>query len=402
MTLRTDAPARVDSSVGRRLGLVAHYSRSNYGNHLVNFAVKRALESCGYEVDLIVFEGGVKQMRVSSARRLPKKIVRLVRDGDLPDRVRRRLRRTTASASERPRAGNPLRLARFQEFSDEHLQPRFCAVGSRSDLVGEYARFAVGSDQIWNYDYGLGPWHFLDFAEPQSCVCICPSVGHRLIPLEWRAFYQRNLSRQCEVGVRELEWTTSLPALGAEPVYTLLPDPTLTVPSEEWQRLAHVPPGFRGGVLLYELGDMSRPQKDFVEELSSFHGLAVDHLSERVQGPLWQTNASEFLGMISAASCVVTDSYHGAIFSFLFDKPLVILRRHGFAGSMNSRIETLVRELHLEGRLIENLRPSEALNYDYSSGRAALLDLRASFWKYLARHQLTPVPDEQSASRQGD
>jgi hypothetical protein len=141
---------------------------------------------------------------------------------------------------------------------------------------------------------------------------------------------------------------------------------------------------------VYALGDLLPEQRSFIAELSEMHGLEVRWLSERVGGELWATNAADFLGMASRAACVVTDSYHGAIFSFLFDRPLALIRRHGFAGAMNARVETLVKLCHLDSRFIDLLDPAQALAHDYREGHRALEDHRVAYWDYLDRHGLAP------------
>lgn len=376
-----------------RLALVIHYSRSNYGNHLVNYAAKQVLRRCGYEVDLIVFEGGERARMRAAILRLPRKLVRLARDGDLRDRIARRLPGRAADRSAAPaqiHGRNDERIQKFREFSDSYLRPRSCDVNDRRGLVTEYVRFVVGSDQIWNYDYELGPWQFLDFADPDSMLALSPSVGHEAIPAEWTGEYQRWLSRFDEVGVRELGWTASIPVHPAMPSFTRLIDPTLALEVDEWARLKTAS-SVSGGILLYELGDLDSSERQFVETVTGLHGLPVHHLSDSVQGPLWETNAADFLGLLAESACVVTDSYHGAIFAFLFDRPLVILRRRGFAGAMNSRIETLLETLHLSDRLIDAVDPATVLTHDYSAGRASLTDLRQEFWAYLGRHGLSPA-----------
>jgi hypothetical protein len=368
-----------------KVGLVVHYSASNYGNHLVNYAAKTVLEKCGQDVQIIVFTGGEKLRSRARRRRLPAKLLRLIADGEVVDRVIGRLRSfLNEEGGVRPATANERRLQAFREFGNLYLQPVFVDVAERHDLTSQYASFAVGSDQIWNYDYALGPWHFLDFAGTRRTVCISPSVGHDSIPQEWRGFFRRYLSRFEEVGVRELSWVASLLGWAEQPAFRLLIDPTLAVSVSDWETMAR-PPRESGGLLLYELGDLGREERQLVSDIAANHELTVRHLSGAVQGDMWETNAADFLGMVQSSDCIVTDSYHGAIFAFLFDKPLVILRRRGIAGSMNSRIETLVEELGLADRMSDVIDAEEALVHDYRHGRESLARLRSDFWAYLAQ-----------------
>lgn len=374
-----------------RVGLVVHYSASNYGNHLVNFATRWILEQCGCEVDLLVLEGGRRSLTLGTLGRLPLKLLRLGPAGlwhRLSGRLGRRLARDETQGGD-PRTYQ-LRLAKFRRFSEVHLRPVIVDVEARAQLPKSYDVFAVGSDQIWNYDYALGPWQFLDFADDKRIVTLSPSVGHDTIPREWQRSYMAWLSRFREVGVRELRWTETLPDWEKRPDFTLLLDPTLMVPRGEWEELAGRQVPTDPYVLVYALGDLLPEQQAFVTELADLHGLEIRRLSDKVGGELWASDASGFLGMIAGAACVVTDSYHGAIFSFQFDRPLVLIRRHGFAGAMNSRVETLVGLCDLGDRFIDILRPGRALGHDYSEGHRRLDGHRADYWSYLSRNGFAP------------
>lgn len=245
--------------------------------------------------------------------------------------------------------------------------------------------FVVGSDQVWNYDYELGRWLFLDFARPERIATLAPSVGHASIPLEWRRTYGRWLGRFREIGAREIDWASSLPTLTTR--ITRLIDPTLAIDREHWNRLARRPET-DGGVLIYELGAISNEHAEKVQQIASKHKLSITTLSPNAQGEAWASDAADFLGRIASADCVVTDSYHGAIFAFLFDRPVLIARRSGFAGSMNSRIDALIENFHLEDRLIENVDLDDALQHDYRHGYESLEVLRAEFRAYVRRNIL--------------
>ena len=55
----------------------------------------------------------------------------------------------------------------------------------------------------------------------------------------------------------------------------------------------------------------------------------------------------EFIYFIRNAKLVITDSYHGSIFSYIFNKPLRITKRDGKESSMYIRMESLINTLSL-------------------------------------------------------
>lgn len=381
-----------------RIGIIIHHSTTNYGNHLVNYATRRVLEDCGYDVDLLVIQGR-GQSKLGALRRLPRKLQRLGIRG-LASRLRGHLRRMTKTKPSAPSVAASVikRQEQFASFSHTHLRPQYLDRDSIASMVGAYSRVGIGSDQIWNYDYGIDGSLFADFASPSKVVTLSPSVGHERVPSEWQVYYERWLTAFTEVGTREIEWTQSFASRPGAPSFTLLVDPTLMYDANFWAKIATPSIDAKGKLLLYHLGELLPQQTEYVSELAAHHSLDVLHLSDTVAGPAWETNATDFIGMIQEASCVVTDSYHGAIFAFLFNKPLVLLERHGFAGSMNTRTRTLTDRLHLANRYMRSLSISEALEHDYTRGTDALQGYRQEYWAYLSRHGIerTRVTDPQT------
>lgn len=59
---------------------------------------------------------------------------------------------------------------------------------------------------------------------------------------------------------------------------------------------------------------------------------------------------SEFIDYINSASIVLTDSFHGSVFSILLEKPFFVFGRKGSVLTINSRIDTLLSTFGLESR----------------------------------------------------
>ena len=77
---------------------------------------------------------------------------------------------------------------------------------------------------------------------------------------------------------------------------------------------------------------------------------------------------------IKNASIVVTNSFHGTVFSILFNRPFyTVLNDFGF----NSRLENLAKALNLSNRIISNsslLPNKEDLEINYSSINKSLAE----------------------------
>lgn len=381
----------------RRILLLVHYSDSNYGNHLVNFAARHLLEALGATVDVVVPVGGEAGARRLRIGNIPLKAVRLVRSGAIFSRIASRVRAWSSRSSVHHEDGaisqvQEARLRSFAGFSSSWVRPRWVPVEGLSQARAAYTHCAVGGDQIWNFDYGIGGWKFADFFEPGCVVFLAPSVGHRVLPLEWRRHYRRWLARFAEVSTRESEWADGLFARDRGPVFTQVIDSTLALPRSAWEELAGPrEPVSKRYLLLYELGGLAPDERAKIDAIASANNLQIRELSDRVGGTDWAGGPQSFLRLIADASCVVTDSYHGCIFSIHFERPLIVARRRGFASAMNTRIDRLLDQFGLQDRVLNDVDVSRAV---VPRGHADRVETgRLELFEYLTRAGLTDGVD---------
>jgi len=69
---------------------------------------------------------------------------------------------------------------------------------------------------------------------------------------------------------------------------------------------------------------------------------------------------SEWLYVLDHADYVVTDSFHGAAFSIIFHKNLLV----SMASSTNSRLRTLLHTFELDNRTIGAVLPEDKIDYN--------------------------------------
>lgn len=65
-------------------------------------------------------------------------------------------------------------------------------------------------------------------------------------------------------------------------------------------------------------------------------------------------NLFQWLELIDNADYVITNSFHGCVFSIIFHKQFVAIPITGAAFGMNERLSSLFELCHMEPRLIEN------------------------------------------------
>ena len=78
----------------------------------------------------------------------------------------------------------------------------------------------------------------------------------------------------------------------------------------------------------------------------------------------YKTGPSEFIDYINSASLVLTDSFHGVIFSILMKTPFIAferIERIKNSKSMFSRIEVLPKKFKLESRKVSNIKSNHQI-----------------------------------------
>ncbi len=264
-------------------------------------------------------------------------------------------------------------------FVSSHI--RTVTVDRYSDLSEHmFDAIVVGSDQIWRPKYFYADIRdaYLHFARKWQIrrVAYAASFGTD----EWE--YTPEQTAACAalagrfdaVSVREdgaVELCRS--RLGVDSVRLL--DPTLLLDAEDYVCL--LPPAARGGCAGASSGRLfayfldGSPQKhSFAERAGSEWGLSPFSLQQPAEagsgissvttpgvpaGILgeWtpQPPVEDWIGAFLKADAVVTDSFHGCIFSMIFRKPFIVI---GNKERGMSRFVSLLSLLGLEDRLVES------------------------------------------------
>lgn len=233
-----------------------------------------------------------------------------------------------------------------------------------------FQAFIVGSDQVWRPKYS--PWlpgfflAFLSEKDPARRIAYAASFGvdHWEYTPEQTNSFALLAKKFHAISVREdsaIELCKK--HLGVNAVH--LVDPTLLLPKEEYIKLIEkdgVEP--TDGKLMAYILDKSEEKKKILEKASTALGLKSFFVmpSKRFDEPGRKKVTECVFPPVTAwlrgfmdAEYVVTDSFHGVVFSIIFNKPFIALgnQRRGLA-----RFTSLLKMFDLEERLIlspENL-----------------------------------------------
>lgn len=320
-------------------GKVAIYTMQgyhNYGNLLQNYAVQHIWESLGFEPVTLHFRRSLKKDYAGTAPwMLVKRAFTLLPNSrQMPNR----------------------RYLALRAFARRHIPARLVNItkaGALDALGQDYAYFSTGSDQVWNPHFHrpqLEDICFLPFAGQNQRVCMAPSFGVDELPPEHQARFAKGLAGFNHLNVREASGAEVVRRLTGRPAKVLV-DPTMAAPTALWDQLiaSCSGPAQKNYLLLYFLGPVAGEELEKMRQLAGRHGLTIINMLNPAGG-FYTASPAEFIRLIKGAALLCTDSFHGAVFSIIFNRPFVLYDRHFKNVDMNSRAHTLLDTFSLAGR----------------------------------------------------
>lgn len=335
----------------------------NYGNRLQNYALTLALRKMTGDT--------VETVRVDQS-------------GGLKNALRYPLSRTKTWMRSL-RDDGAKRALKFIEFTHRYVPTVYL---TPAKILARPGTFVVGSDQCWNPDWGLGMR-----ADGLQCLIGVPSdrklsyaasfgVSLEHFDDQARKRYGEWLRTFDHLSVREDEAVRIVKEVSGKDAQWVL-DPTMLLDEYEWASVEQKPTGFdcedEAYVVTYLLGNEAL--SSLIDARAASRGLPVVSITE--ESP--ECGPAEFIWLLRHAAEVLTDSFHCTVFSLLFHKPFLVLKREDHLADMSSRFESLKRfpgfaeRLRLQDEVDLNEIPS----MDWSSFETELERLRAESSRWL-------------------
>lgn len=360
-----------------KAGLLTFYHIHHYGALLQAAATVRAVRDLGAACEIIDYY--VNQD--NRLFRLPTSPVGFAADAHTALHYRR-LRR---------------RQRRFEDFAGAclPLSPRrYESLEALREAPSPYDLLISGSDQIWNPlifpDGRFDPVFFGAFS-PLRKIAYAPSFGVPRVPEGMGDELRDYLASFSHLSAREAQGREIIREISGREAPVVL-DPTLLLTAEQWSAMAAEPAGRRRGdyILCYCVSGPGA-LTPYVESLAAETGLPVIQLCgtrRRVHSKarlVLDAGPAEFLGWFQNAAYVCTNSFHGTVFSLLFQRPFFSgLSPAELAEPERSRTYSLLRRLGLSSRIVgkgDAAGLTEAV--DWSSAQARLEAARRDSLAYL-------------------
>ena len=311
---------------------------NNYGGNLQRYALMKVVSNMGYDIYHIYLSQKEQLPWYKVAFSYSKRYIqRHLFHKEIIVFQERELNRKNAKKNE-------LALDFYEKYI-KHTSPCYSISDVSKVCKDQFQIFVVGSDQVWRKAMAglLGiENYYLKFVRNKNIIRIAYSVSFGTEHCDYVDYDIKRLSSLYSkfnaVSVREIDALKTIEQLkwnNPKPILTL--DPTFLLPSQEYVKLIienNCKKTTKGKLFCYIL--------DINDDIISL--IRTKEKEYRVTSVIQQLDESETISIpqwianIYYADYIVTDSYHGCVFSIIFNKPFLFVgnERRG-----NSRIKSL-------------------------------------------------------------
>lgn len=263
--------------------------------------------------------------------------------------------------------------------------------------------FICGSDQIWNPEItngSLDPAYFLDFAPTNKRrIAYAASLGAACLPSGCLDLFKQLISRMDFISCREAEASSFVEDTTGRKITTTL-DPALL--ATDWEKWV---PEKRPPKHPYVFAFTLQQNNDILMAIAA--GSDEMDCSARIAGGPWKwwtlpghpayPGPDEWVRLFRHATAVLTDSFHGTVFSILHRRNFIVFPLAGKMSGRNTRITRLLNSLGLQDRLVspsdpETIRRILREPIDWTTVEQQLAEMRAASFQYLLRALTSPAP----------
>lgn len=331
-----------------KIGQVTMYG-DNYGACLQAYALQKVLQENGHEIKLINYHQVVREKNDLFSK--------LRKANDLG------LKKTLKYIRERKYI--ELRKKAYKKFRDNYLafdEKEYYRGDDLKKLNDEFDCFICGSDMIWSEEFSEDwPFFFLGFAEKDKSFTYAPSFGKNSLTEKNKKKVTKYLQDFKKISCREKAGIDLIKSLGDFEA-TQVVDPTMLLTRDDWvqcipekNRIINEP-----YVFAYLFGEETDGRYSFnkcvEEKIGKIYALPKFTKKEQSSFPIEEIGPMEYLRLFRDAEFIVTDTFHGLMFSLIFRKPFVVLKRHDGSNwsRYSDRMTSTLDMFGLEERYIDD------------------------------------------------
>lgn len=334
-----------------KIGIVTFHASLNCGSMLQAYALQEILrEKYNQDVEIINFSSkGQRQMYSLIDTRLRPRV------------IKRNLRILPYIQDFR------IQKKDYKKFMDEYflLTPKEYRKNKELfELEERYDILVAGGDQVWNImcrDFDLA--YFLNFSNSAKKVSFSPSLGAVNInkATKKKQIYKMYLEKFDYISVREPNGKKWLEELLDKEV-NIIADPTILLTSDEWIKKIKTEPIKESYIFYYAFNYSNNELNNALQRIAKKLKTKI-YVFDRKEWNICHLNKFgielyptcgpvAFLSLMKSAQFIVTDSFHGTVFSILFNKKFANCKHDVNQDKDDDRSSSLLAELSLSNRYV--------------------------------------------------
>ena len=360
-----------------KIGILTQPLHNNYGGLLQNYALQEVLRRMGHTV--ITLNINYQQYKLPFFKRVIKYIGRFVKKiigvrGILfIDIVQQVNFYNTPQIAQKRFINKNIQIESFESPLDKNFWDSH-----------DFDALIVGSDQVWRSRFSpciLN--YFLDFAEEKHVKKISYAASFGID--YWDGGYEliepiKNLLRQfTAISVREESGVDICSSIFGQDAALVL-DPTLLLKAEDYKKIIPEIKKTQSKTCAVYVLDMTSEKQKLIDNVCCEKGLSIKYIGcpNRKGFPSLESWLSEIL----CSDYVITDSFHGTVFSILFQKQFTTIMNESRGAA---RFTTLLNMLDLQDRLASS--KDELINeiqIDYAKVENLLDERRKHSYEFIS------------------
>lgn len=340
-----------------KLGIITYIGRLgevNYGQILQCYALQEYLTQQGHEVKVVKYVDELerkhmfKNSRNGKARKLFYEL---------------NILRKTLMYDESRIYYTKFKVHRFIQKYIKLTNPCYNSKQINNELKNVNG-LVCGSDAIWHITTVYDPIYCLDFFHNDSCICIsyAPSICLYSIPEVYKEMFENllvSINKLDRISVRGNR-DKKLIAERVDKVVQVVLDPTLLLQKEDYKKIMKPRKINKSYILVYGIGDISLYNNDILKlqeqkRIEEVVNIDFYQTKKLIGKSIKNVGIEDFLSLIYYSDMIVTDSFHGTVFSILFQKDFYLVKREIEKSKSNfSKIEDLLEQFNIENRVLGN------------------------------------------------
>lgn len=364
-----------------KIGILTFHRAHNYGAVLQCYALKETLRAIGHDAYVIDYRQPDIE-KIYSFRPLfgIRSFLKSILNGKfsyVSDHISLNRKRAEVASKKR---------CIFEQFQNEHLS--LSAVNAKT-IPSDFDAYVIGSDMVWSDDCMLGhfePYYLGEFKHKKTAKVIGYAISGSLASFDKLASKDHFafLKNFTACSFREKTLAEIVEKQIGKEVQKCI-DPTLLTERKLWNSILNNEWKERKRyILLYYLrlkADERLCINRKAEKYAQEHGYDIVYIDmSATTNPI---TVQDFVSSICYAQHVITDSFHGIIFSMIFHRSFQAIRMND---SHDTRYVDILQKLQISNTIFPKDLEIKLLDIDYEKVDRSITEYRSSSLEFLHKN----------------